>query len=125
MIEILDLAHCKINDDGARVLIEALGHNVSIKNLRVYGNLFDPEYEMRLQYLVIVRNAFRIPVTVRRVSLGLIAARRIIANAGSLSVFPKEIVHGGVGDSQGSHLDRCGPRSHVLRSIRNHFWKSV
>jgi hypothetical protein len=83
-----------IGDDGAEALLDALSHNVCLTVLYVYNNNIAPESEATIKYLTETRNAILIPAAVRRASLYLIAARRAtpIADAGILSIFPKEIV---------------------------------
>ena len=57
-----------------------------------WGNNITAEQRETFQYLTHTRNKDLIPAAVRRASLYLIAARRIIDDAGALSCFPKEIV---------------------------------
>ena len=77
---------------GANVFIDALRHNVSLRGLKVLLNSIPPESIATIEYLTETRNAILIPAAVRLVSLYLISARRAIADAGNLAIFPKEIV---------------------------------
>jgi hypothetical protein len=63
-----------------------------MKVLDVIGNIIAPKARATIEYLAGTRNAILIPAAVRRASLSLIAARRNIAGAGILAIFPKEIV---------------------------------
>ena len=51
-----------------------------------------PELHATIRYLAETRNKTLIPAAARQASLFLVAARRKIADAGSLAIFPKEIV---------------------------------
>ena len=92
-VEHLNLNHNQIGDKGAETLVKALASNVWIKSIRiVYGSLIAPETIATLKYMTKSRNGIQIPAVVRRACLYLIAARRTPAEAGTLSIFPKEIV---------------------------------
>ena len=80
----------QIGDEGAEAIIEALNSNVCMKWLDT-GRVA-PKFEVTLQHLIRTRNEILIPTAVCRASLSLIAARRNIADAGILAIFPKEIV---------------------------------
>ena len=91
-VKIIHFQYNRIDDEGAKALIEALNCNLSITSLVVYGNPIAPEFQEAIEYLSDTRNKTLIPAAVRRASLFIIIARRILANAGSFSIFPKEIV---------------------------------
>ena len=92
-VEDLSLSDNLIEEDGADALIDAFRNNVCVKNFYFYGNKKVALKSMAaLDYMTQTRNGVRIPATVRRVCLYLIAARLNIADAGHLAVFPKEIV---------------------------------
>jgi hypothetical protein len=63
-----------------------------MKCLLVDNNNNAPKLRATIMYLATTRNNILIPGVVRRASLFLIAARRNIADAGILAIFPKEIV---------------------------------
>ena len=88
----LDLGNNLIGDQGVDSLINALSHNVCIIELYVNDDYIYPKTEATIRYLTQTRNKTLIPAAVRRASLYLIAARRAIADAGILAIFPKEIV---------------------------------
>ena len=81
-----------IEDEGAEALIDALSYNVCMKWLPVDTDDIAPKLLVTIEYLTRTRNAVLIPAAVRRASLYLIAARSNIADAGTLAIFPKEIV---------------------------------
>jgi hypothetical protein len=85
-----------IGGKGAEALIEALNYNVCMGFLTVTDESVGPKLQSKLQatmkYLTETRNQILIPAAVRRASLYLIAARRNIADAGNLAMFPNEIV---------------------------------
>jgi hypothetical protein len=88
----LDLSGNPIADLGADSLIDTLSHNVCLTDLQlVYSNIA-PESEATIEYLTKTRNKILIPTAARRASLYLIAARRVTADAGVLSWYPREIV---------------------------------
>jgi hypothetical protein len=89
-LEEMYLVKNPIGDEGAEALIEALNYNVCIKLL--YVTETSPELEASIEFLAETRNKIIIPAAVRRASLYLIGARRNIAGAGILAIFPKEIV---------------------------------
>ena len=91
-VELLILYSNPIGDVGAEALLDALNHNVCIKAIRVFNNSVSPKFLATIKYLTRIRNAILIPAAVRCASLSLIAARRNIINAGTLAIFPKEIV---------------------------------
>ena len=88
----LYLGYNQIGDEGADFLINALRHNVCITELLVFSNNIAPEPMATIEFLTKTRNAVLIPAAARRASLYLISARRSIADAGILAIFPKEIV---------------------------------
>ena len=88
----LDLLGNPIRDEGAEALIEALAHNVCMKVLNMIANRTAPKLRATIEFLTQTRNELLIPDAARRASLSLIAARRNIADAGVLAIFPKEIV---------------------------------
>ena len=91
-VEELDLTQNCFGDNGAEILIQALGHNVCITCLCIRENDIAPKLLANIGYLTETRNEILIPAAVRRAVIFLIAARRIIANAGILAILPKEIV---------------------------------
>ena len=91
-VEEMNLDYNQIRDEGAEALIDALSYNVCMKWLPVGTNNIAPKLEVAIKYLTETRNKILIPAAACRASLSLIAARRIIAGAGNLAVFPKEIV---------------------------------
>ena len=91
-VELLNLYANPIGKEGAEALIEALNYNVCIKRLIVFWDSIAPRLQAAIKYLTKTRNKIRIPAAVRRALLFLIAARRNIADAGILAIFPKEIV---------------------------------
>ena len=82
----------QIRDEGADELIDALTQNVCIIELCACYNEIAPESMVAIKYLTETRNAILIPAAVCRASLYLIFARRVTADAGMFSIFPKEIV---------------------------------
>ena len=86
----LNLADNQIGVVGAEALIDALSYNICIIGLHV--NRIPHNLRAAIEYLTETRNKILIPAAVRRASLYLIAARRNIADAGILAIFPKEIV---------------------------------
>lgn len=96
-VEIVSVADNEIGDKGALAFIDVFDFNVSIKDLYLFEwNISErniaPKFLAIVEYLAEIRNAVLIPDAARRASLLLIAARRTIADAGDLAVFPKEIV---------------------------------
>ena len=91
-VESLYLSFNQFGDEGAEALIEALSHNVRMKVLDMIGISIAPEARAVIKYLTETRNKILIPAAVRCASLSLIGARRNIADAGILAIFPKEIV---------------------------------
>jgi hypothetical protein len=93
-VRYLGLINNQIGDQGADAFIDALSHNVRITWMSITGNNIAPESEATIKYLTETRNAVLIPAAARRASLYLIAARRVtpVADAGTLAIFPKEIV---------------------------------
>jgi hypothetical protein len=89
-VEEMSLFRNQIGDEGAEALIDALSYNVCMKWLDTGHEA--PKFQATLQHLTKIRNKILIPAAVRRASLYLIAARRNIAEAGILAIFPKEIV---------------------------------
>jgi hypothetical protein len=81
-----------IGGKGAEALIEALNLNVCMEFLTATDESVGPKLQATMKYLTETRNQILIPAAVRRASLSLIAARRSIADAGNLAMFPKEIV---------------------------------
>ena len=90
--ELLNLFTNPIGDEGADALIDALSYNVLMKLLIVSRWSIAPKLCATIEYLTKTRNKILIPSAVRHASLFLIAARRNIADAGNLAIFPKEIV---------------------------------
>jgi hypothetical protein len=90
----VNLCENEIGDEGAEFFIYALNRNVCLIEFDVTYNNIAPESWATIEYLTQTRNRVLIPAAVRRASLYLIAARRAtpIADAGMLSIFPKEIV---------------------------------
>ena len=82
----------QIGEEGVAAFIDALNYNVCTKKFMIDTNEIAPELKATLEYLPRTRNKILIPAAVRRASLSLIAARRNIADAGNLAIFPKEIV---------------------------------
>ena len=91
-VEEVYLSFNQIGDEGAEALIDALSYNVCMKWLQVGINNIGPKFQGTIEYLTKTRNKCLIPTATLRASLSLIAARRNIADAGNLAVFPKEIV---------------------------------
>jgi hypothetical protein len=89
-VELLNLCANPIGNEGAEALIDALNYNICLTWLD--ASLAAPELRKTFTYLTETRNGLLIPAAVRRASLFLIAARRNIADAGILAIFPKEIV---------------------------------
>ena len=87
-VENLGLDHNKIGDVGAAALIDALIYNVCLKVLNFGRNRTDFTSERGAT----ISNTILIPAAARRASLYLISARRAVAGAGILAIFPKEIV---------------------------------
>ena len=91
-VEFLNVEGNLFGDKGAATLISALKYNVCIRWIFTAGNKIAREMEATIDYIAEKRNAEYIPAMVRRASLSLISARRLIADAGYLAIFPKEIV---------------------------------
>ena len=91
-VEYLNLDENPIGYEGAEAVIDALNYNVCIKELDVSMSVMALKFLTAIKYLTQTRNKILIPAAVRRASLYLIAARRVIADAGVLAIFPKEIV---------------------------------
>lgn len=91
-VETLGFEFAGVEDQGAEVLINALNYNVCITTLIVDHNKIASQSMSVLKYLTTTRNETLIPSAVRRASICLISARRTIADAGILAIFPKEIV---------------------------------
>ena len=91
-VEYLSLVDNELGDEGAEIIIDALSHNVCVKKIFIWANGIASKTETAIEYLTFTRNAVLIPAAVRCASLFLIAARSNIADARSLSIFPKEIV---------------------------------
>ena len=91
-VEIINLCHNHFGSKGALLIIDALSTNACIQRLPVFGCSFTPESVATIEFLTESRNKVIIPAAVRRTSLLLIAARRTLAGAGILAIFPKEIV---------------------------------
>jgi hypothetical protein len=91
-LEYLNLYVNPIGDEGADALIDALSYNVLMQGLIVSSWSIAPKLCATIKYLTETRNTILIPAAVRRATLFLIAARRNIADAGILAIFPKEIV---------------------------------
>ena len=89
-VEVMSLFSNPIGDQGAEALIDALNYNVSMEALITSD--IAPKLQATIKYLTQTRNKILIPAAVCRASLSLIAARRNIADAGILAIFPKEIV---------------------------------
>jgi hypothetical protein len=86
------LSNNQIGDEGTEALIEALSYNACMISLYFPVNNIAPELQATIEYITETRNKILIPAAVRQASLYLIAARRNIADAGLLAIFPKEIV---------------------------------
>ena len=91
-VSYLDLFDNGILWDGGKSLCVSLGSNVSIKTLFVDYKDIASETAARIRYLTLTRNKVLIPAAARQTALCIIAARRTFADAGILSVFPKELV---------------------------------
>ena len=92
-VEYLEVLWNDLGDKGAEALIDALAGNVCMKELIVLEtHIVTLELHATIEYLTKTRNQILIPAAARQASLSLIAARRNINDAGSLAIFPKEIV---------------------------------
>ena len=91
-VEYLVLTRNVIGNLGAEALMEALNDNAGIRWVNVFGLSVTPELQAAIEYLTVTRNKNLVPAAVRRASLCLIAARYNISTAGTLAIFPKEIV---------------------------------
>ena len=81
-----------IGNEGAEALIDAHNHNVCMTQMNLFDNNITLEFESSIRYIHFTRNEILISAAVRRASLYLITARRTIADAGNLSIFPREII---------------------------------
>ena len=96
-VEYMYLPENQIGAEGTEAIIEALKYNVCMECLDILGFDIAGSSELHgsiesIEYLTRTRNTILIPAAVRRASLCLLAARRNITNAGTLAIFPKEIV---------------------------------
>ena len=91
-VELMNPQNILIGDEGLEALIDALNFNVCMEGMYLFNDSEAPELKATIKYLTQTRNEILIPTVVRRASLYLIAARRNIADAGNLAIFPKEIV---------------------------------
>ena len=92
-VVLLDLSDNNLRNRGGETIMNVLRHhNVLVIDLYLSGNYVTGELEDSVLFLTRTRNLVMVPAAARRATLCFIAARRSIADAGDLAVFPKEIV---------------------------------
>ena len=91
-VEVLDIKDNRCASAAPELIDMLLNYNVCIKVMSVSRNQLSVKSEAKIKYLTETRNKILIPDAVRRATLFIVSARRIVADAGLLCVIPKEIV---------------------------------